>query len=317
MLLKNYTLPEDNGHTVSFSELGNPQGPAILVFHGGPGGKSKPAHAGYYDLARYRVIMYDQRGCGKSMPAGRLAGNTTADLLRDAERIRDQLGIHHWFLSGSSWGATLALLYAIQHPGRVRGLLLSAVFLADGDSDAWAMKDANGAARLVPDVWARRMELFQRFNVHISSQYADLLEALERASPGEQKEIVSAVQNWDGNLLSSLSAISYKSPEEVTDAEVQAVRIFLHYQRHLAFIPDKYILTNAPRICDIPAILVHGRYDLLCPLQKVYELVGRLSKAELVIATSSGHQFTAEGKTIRQMAYDRFLERHTAAQVQE
>lgn len=311
ILMKTYTLPEQNGHIVSFSEYGNPNGPAIISFHGGPGSKSKPSHAERFDLETYRIILFDQRGCGKSLPLGGLEHNTTADLLNDAERIREYLGIDRWFVSGGSWGSTLALLYAIQHPERTIGLLLSAVFLADRDSVAWAMEDKNGAAKLMPDVWARRMAFFKRFNISVESQNADILRALDGADFQTQQEIVANVRSWESNLFSAFSPISYDRPEDITEADVASVCVFMHYEMNHEFIPEGHIMSNVKAIEHIPTVIVHGRYDILCPLQKAYELSEKLKQCELVIATSSGHSLSAEGETIQKMAFDRFLERNT------
>ncbi|XKT74347.1 MAG: alpha/beta fold hydrolase [Patescibacteria group bacterium UBA2163] len=308
---KEHQLPEEDGHIVSFSEYGNPEGPAILSFHGGPGSRSKPRYAKSYDLNTYRVILFDQRGCGKSTPSGELEHNTTDHLLHDAERIREQLGIEKWFVSGGSWGSTLALLYAIKHPEKVRGILITAVFLADRDSIAWCMEDTKGVARLMPDVWEKRMKFFERFNINVESQNKDILKAFDEATPEQQRELAAEVQDWEGNLFSTLSAVSYQDPEEVTEDDIASVRIFLHYEMNHEFIPDNYILNNVDKIADIPAVIVHGRYDILCPLQKAYELAGKMNNAELVIAQSSGHSLTAEGDTIRKMAFDHFLEKHT------
>ena len=163
--VKEHFLEEEDGHVVSFSEHRNMEGPPILSFHGGPGSKSKRYHAERFDLSTYRVILFDQRGCGKSTPLGSIENNTTDDLLGDAERIREKLGIERWFVSGGSWGSTLSLLYAIKHPERTRGILINGVFLADRDSVRWSMEDEDGAARLAPDAWQRRAELFERLRI--------------------------------------------------------------------------------------------------------------------------------------------------------
>lgn len=305
-----YELEEDQGHIVSFTEYGNPSGIPVLGFHGGPGSKSRPQHAERYDLKKYRVILFDQRGCGKSTPLGKLENNTTQDILNDTEKIREKLGIDKWFVSGGSWGSTLSLLYAIEYPERVKGILISAVFLADHDSIAWSMEDPKGTARLMPDVWERRMAFFKKFNINLPTLNADILKAFENATPEQQKEITAEVQNWEGNLFSVQAPIGSKNPEDVTDAEIAAAKIFCYYEMNHEFIPDNYILDSIEKISHIPTVIVHGRYDILCPLEKAYELKNAIKDCELVIATSSGHKLTAEGETIQKMAYDRFLERH-------
>ena len=309
--LMQHELPEDNGHVVSFTEYGNPAGLPILGFHGGPGSKSRPQHAERFDLQKYRVILFDQRGCGKSTPLGRLENNTTQDILADVEKIREQMGIESWFVSGGSWGSTLSLLYVIQHTERVKGILISGVFLADWDSVKWSMEDPQGTARLMPDVWERRMKFFKKFNINLATQNADILSALEGARLEQQKEIAAEVENWEKNLFSAQSPITYTNPEDITESDIASVKIFTHYEMNHEFIPDNYILDNVSKIVDVPMIIVHGRYDILCPLEKAYQLKNAMKNCELVIATASGHKLTAEGETIQRMAYDRFLERYT------
>lgn len=299
-------LPEQNGHTVAYFENGNPTGPAIISFHGGPGSKSKPGHAERFDLKKYRVILFDQRGCGESTPLGKLENNTTEDLLADTERIREALGIESWFVTGSSWGSTLALLYAIKYPERTKGLLLSAIFLADRDSIAWAMGE-RGAATLMPDIWEKRMQFFKDFNIGVESQNEDIMSAFESADPETAKKIALGVINWESNLFSPHNAVKYEKLEDIDEKDIASAKIFIHYEKNREFIPDNYILDNIYKTAGVPTVIVHGRYDILCPLNKAKRLADSMKDCELVIATSSGHMLTPEGETIREMAYDRFL----------
>jgi proline iminopeptidase len=299
-------LPEQDGHTVSYSVHGNPDGPTIISFHGGPGSKSKPYHAERFDLAKYRVILFDQRGCGASTPMGELENNTTKHLLMDAERIREALGIESWFVSGGSWGSTLSLLYAIKYPERTKGLLIAAIFLGDRESINWSFGNG-GAATIMPDVWEKRMQFFDKFNIKVATQNADTLQALDEADLATQKEITAGVFNWEGNLFTPHSSISYTDPSDIEEKDIASAKIFLHYDKNHEFIADNYILDNTDKIADIPTVIVHGRYDILCPMNKAKMLADKLNTCELVIATSSGHKLTPEGETIQYMAYDRFL----------
>lgn len=307
--MKEYTLTEDRGHTVHVTEHGNPNGTPILSFHGGPGSGSKPSHAERFDLAKYRVILFDQRGCGKSTPRGELRHNTTEDILFDAERIRELLGIKEWFVTGSSWGSTLSLLYALKHTTRVRGLLLSAVFLADRETITWGMADPKGAARLMPDVWMRRMEFFKKFKITLETQNDDFLKALEGATLEMQKEITAGIKNWEGNLGSPQSPISYLHPEDITEDDIASAKVFVHYEKHGEFIPDNYIIDSVSAIAHLPTVIVHGRYDINCPLDKAYQLQQHMNDCVFCIATSSGHIFSAEGNELRRMAFDQFLQK--------
>lgn len=306
--MKAHILDEDRGHIVSVTEYGNPSGPVILNFHGGPGSGSRPHHAERFDLSKYRVILFDQRGCGKSTPLGEIENNTTEDILLDAERIREKLGIDTWFVAGSSWGATLALLYAIKHPERVRGILIAAVFLADHDSMSWSMSDPKGVARLMPDVWARRMEFFKKFDIGLETQNEDLLRLLQESTPDVQKEIAAGIQNWERNLFSVQSPITYTAPEDITETDIASTKIFVYYEMNHEFIRDNHILDSIEAIAHIPTIIVHGRYDILCTVDKAQMLKDRMNKSELIITPTSGHIPSAEGKMILLMAFDRFLE---------
>lgn len=306
--MNKYQLPEENGHIVSYSVYGNPQGPTIISFHGGPGSKSKPHHAKRYDLEKYQVVLFDQRGCGESTPLGELQNNNTENTLNDAERIREALGVQSWFVSGGSWGSALSLLYAIKYPEKTKGLLLSAVFLADRSSINWAMSEI-GVARLMPDVWEKRMQFFKDFNISIETQNEDIMRAFENADLETQKKITAGVFDWEGNLFTPQSAISYNNPEDLGEKEIASAKMFIYYEMHHEFIPDNYILDNINKISHIPTVIVHGRYDVLCPLEKAKQLADRMNNCELVIATSSGHKLTPEGDTIQFMAYDRFLEK--------
>ncbi len=308
--MKKFQLEEQDGHVVSYTVWGNAQGPTILSFHGGPGSKSKPHHAERYDLGKYQVVLFDQRGCGESTPLGLLEHNTTEHLLADAERIREVLGIENWFVSGGSWGSTLSLLYALKYPSRTKGLLLSSVFLADADTVAWAMGQS-GAAVMMPDVWEKRMAFFKEFNIQLETQNDDLIRAYDAADLETQKRITAGIFNWEGNLFTPQATVTYTNPEDISANDIASARIFVHYERHSEFIPENYIHDNIQKIAEIPTVIVHGRYDILCPLQKAKVMAEKMKNCELVIATSSGHKLTAEGETIQFMAYDRFLERYS------
>lgn len=304
-------LPEQDGHKVAYYRYGNPGGPVIVSFHGGPGSKSKPKHAQRFDLEKYQVILFDQRGCGNSTPLGELEDNDTDRLIADTERLRRHLKIDSWFASGASWGSTMALLYAIKHPKSVSGLLLSSVYLADQSTRDWAM-GPEGVTRIVPDVQQKREQFFKKYKINYQTQYADILKAIDSAPLKEQQEITAKVFDWEGNLFSTLSNPSYQNPEDISQEDIASVRIFMHYEMNNDYRPDNYILDNTTALSKTPTIIVHGRYDILCTIDQAYELDAKLENSELVIAGSSGHKLTAEGETIQKMAFDRFLEKHTA-----
>src|SRR3990167_1869935 len=186
-------LEEQDGHRVYFCEYGNPKGEAIVTLHGGPGSKSKAKYVKPYDLKKYHVITFDQRGCGESQPVGETSLNTTHDLVSDMERLRSKLGIEKWFVSGGSWGAALALAYAETHPVNVKGLLLSSIFLARPRDIQWAFTESDGIERIFPDLWEKRLEFLKKYNVTPANAAKSLLEKMRLASPEEVKEIAAGV----------------------------------------------------------------------------------------------------------------------------
>ncbi len=307
---KTYQLPEENGHIVSYSEYGNPKGTPILSFHGGPGSKSKPKHAKIFDLEKYRVILFDQRGCGESTPSGNLTDNTTNEILSDAERIREKLGINTWYVSGGSWGSTLALLYAGRYKERVKGLLISAIWLGNRASTDWSFQGIDGVAQLMPDTFEKREAFLKKYKTTPKKAAKTFSELLETIKLEEQKEIAAGVMNWESNLFSPASEISYIDPEDVEEKDITEVKIFLHYEKNDWFIEDNQIMDNIDIIKNVPTVIVHGRYDILCPMTHAYKLKTNMNDLEFVIASASGHAFSVEGNEIRRLAFDRFLNKN-------
>lgn len=300
-------LPTHDGHDIFFYDLGNSKGPVILSFHGGPGSKSKVKYAHLYDLQKYRVILFDQRGCGESLPRGEIQHNTTMDTLQDAERLREYLGIDTWFVSGGSWGATLALLYAQSYPQYVQGLLISSVFLADHATDQWSMHSDAGVAQIMPDVWKTRLRFLNHFSTTPKTAAKDLLALMMKSEMQVQKEIVAGVQNWEGNIFSLDAPVAYTSAEDIDEEDIASAKIFLHYEAQGWFLEKDQIMAKAESLQNIPMVVVHGRYDLLCPLARVYTLVETLPKAEIFIADASGHVLSPEGKLVQKLAMQNFL----------
>jgi proline iminopeptidase len=243
-----------------------------VYLHGGPGSKSKPKYLKNFDLEKYQVVMFDQRGCGKSTPLGSISTNTTEKLMDDMERLRLQVGIESWFVSGGSWGSTLALAYAEKFPSRVKGLLLSAIFLADAFSFEWSFTKSDGVAQLFTDVWDERVTKLKSYNTNPSNTSKILLELLENSDKERQKEITAIVSNWEGNLLSSSSDIEYMRAEDATDEDIASVIIFLHYESNNCFLVENQLLNEIDKIAQIPMVIVHGRHDILCPFKGAWDL---------------------------------------------
>jgi proline iminopeptidase len=304
-------LPELDGHEVFFSQYGNPDGPAIISLHGGPGSKSKPTQINGFDLDTYHLIAFDQRGCGKSQPAGKTDHNTTQDLITDIERLRNKLTIEKWFVTGGSWGAGLALAYAQTHPTNVLGLMLKSLFLARPVDNDWAFSTKTGVAQLFPDVWEKRDAFFKKHNTDPKTAAQSLLHQLENASPKIAQAITAGVTNWEGNLMNAYEDISYVDAEDIEDEDIASTKIFLHYEANNFFLEPDQLIKNLESIHSIPTILVHGRYDVLCPVEQMWQVQARLEHVETVILPSSNHKLTAEGDIAKNIAFSYFLHRQT------
>ena len=307
---KEHMVPVSKIHTVYVAEYGNRDGQSILVFHGGPGYASKSSNAMQYDLEKYRIILFDQRASGKSQPYSELTENTTNHLVADAEVIRQYLKIESWFLSGTSWGSTLALLYAETYPDRVRGLLLSAIFLADRGGDAWAFGDTAGVARLFPDGWDELRSQLSALGVNDDATIRDMYTLFVSGNNDTKLQVASIVGNWEVNLLSRNIPIRYRRPEEIAEHEISMIGIFLHYQANHYFLEDAQIMTNIDSIKNIPVCIVHGRYDILCPLEAAWKLHKQLPHSEFIPLPESHHTFSADGSVARAYIFRSFLTKY-------
>lgn len=303
-------LPAKNGHRIYFAEYGNPSRIPIVVCHGGPGSKSKPKHLNPYDLHLQHLIIFDQRGCGNSLPLGEINFNTTLDLINDMERLRTILKLEQWLVAGSSWGSTLALAYAEIHPERVLGLLLSSIFLGRRQDVDWSFTAAGGIDKIFPDLWQDRNHFLARHGANYQNAARVLLDKITTSPPPIIAELVAGVMNWEGNLMSAQSDLSFTDPQAVTEEDIASVKIFLHYDSHDSFLSENQLLKNINKIENIPAILVHGRYDLLCPLDQAWELHHHLKHSQLVVLPTSNHRLTADGEVARKLSFQYFLTKY-------
>lgn len=300
-------LDEQDGHRVFFSQYGNKDGEAIIILHGGPGSQSKPKQVKGYDLKKYHLITFDQRGCGRSEPAGKTNANSLNHLIGDIERLRTRLKINTWFVAGGSWGATLALAYAQTHPKQTKGLLLSSIFLARKRDVDWAFTANGGVERLFPDVWEDRLEFLNTYQTTPVNAAKKLLQRLDSASFEDAKIICAGVSNWEGNLMNAQEDIQYFSADEVDESDVASTRIFLHYEANHFFLEPNQLVDQIGKIKTIPTIIVHGRYDVLCPIEEMWTVQKQLTHVELLILPTSNHKLTAEGEIARKLAFTLFL----------
>ncbi len=280
-----HTLKVEVPHALYVEECGSPSGIPVLFVHGGPGGGCEPWHRQLFDPDRYRIVLFDQRGCGRSTPHASLEGNTTAALLDDMERIREHLGVERWMLFGGSWGSTLSLLYAEAFPERVLALVLRGIFLCRRQDIDWFYQQ--GASRLFPDAWQdfiapvapeRRGELVQA--------YYELL-----TGPDEIHRLAAARawSVWEGTTSTLDRKPSLVSHFADSHVALSMARIECHYFVNDAFIRPDQILADADRLKGIPGRIIHGRYDVVCPVDQAFALHRVWPEAELNIIPASGH----------------------------
>ncbi len=273
-------LPEKDGHSVFFAEFGNPQGKPVLVFHGGPGGSMSYRAAKLFNLKRFRIILFDQRGCGKSLPLGCVENNTTQDLLEDAMRLVNSLKIKDKIIvRGGSWGATLALLWAIRHPEMVERLLLSQIFLADEEAKLW---EEDGAGWFYPDFLEELKKNTE--GVDLASYYNKLIKSNNLE---EQLAAANTYGFWEV-VRSSLSP-HWNGCSELGEWELASQRVFINYAANGFWLPNNYILEHIDNIRKIPTLIVHNRLDFVCPLKGAYRLHKALPHSELVVVAGQGH----------------------------
>jgi proline iminopeptidase len=272
-------------HELHVEEAGNPSGPPVIFFHGGPGAGISPLHRRFFDPAFWRVILFDQRGAGKSTPLGELRENTTWDLVEDAERIRTHLGIEKWLVFGGSWGSTLGVAYAERHPERVTGLILRGVFLARRSELEWSFTD--GVRRIWPDAWEKFVApLTPRERGAIMRAYH------RRLTSEDPAERAAAALAWNAyeEIASRLLPDPAPSAEEDVPHQIAVARIEAHYFVNRTFLgSDDQLLREAGCLRTLPGIIIQGRYDLVCPMQSAWDLAAAWPEARLVIVPGAGH----------------------------
>lgn len=278
-------------HEIYVEESGNPNGIPVLFVHGGPGGGSTPQHRCFFDPEKYRIILFDQRGAGQSTPHAELMNNDTPSLLDDMEAIRRELKIKRWVLFGGSWGSTLSLLYAEKYPERLLGLILRGIFLCRKSEIDWFYQ--HGASLIFPDYW-------EDFIAPIpEGEREDMLSAYyKRLVSNNELARMAAAKAWSlwearcSTLRPSASSVEFFSQPHVALA---MARIEAHYFAHQAFIEPNQILREAGKLNGIPGTIVHGRYDMICPLDNALELSRVWHDAALHIVRDAGHAATEPG----------------------
>lgn len=293
-------------HEVYYEESGNPQGRPVVFLHGGPGGGTHPKMRRFFDPEAYRIVLFDQRGAGRSRPHASLEENTTWHLVDDMETLRRHLGISRWLLFGGSWGSTLALAYAQAHPERVTGLVLRGIFTLRQRELRWFYQD--GASRLFPDAWAHYLAPIPQ------DERGDLIAAYHRrltgADPAARLHAARAWSVWEAstsNLVPEPGQVAQFGQE---DFALAFARIECHYFMHRGFFEhEDQLFEQIPRIRHLPGVIVHGRYDVVCPLETAWELHEHWPEARLEVVPDAGHSAFEPG-TVHHLvgATDRFRE---------
>ena len=298
------TLRVDDRHTLYYEQCGNPDGKPVVMLHGGPGGGCTDKMRRFHDPAKYRIVLFDQRGSGRSTPHADLVDNTTWNLVDDIERLREHLGIERWQVFGGSWGSTLALAYAQSHPKKVTELVLRGIFMLRRWELEWFYQE--GASRLFPEAWQHYIAAIPE------SERGDLIGAFHRRLTSDDEATrLAAARAW--SVWEGATSFLHIDPDFMADHEdaqfaLAFARIENHYFTNAGFFEcDDQLLRDAYRIVDIPGVIVHGRYDVVCPVQNAHDLHQVWPKAELVITPASGHSaFEAENIDALVQATDRF-----------
>jgi proline iminopeptidase len=279
-----------DGHRVYVEEVGNPFGKPVVFLHGGPGGGTNSMQRRFFDPARYHIVLFDQRGCGRSTPHASVENNTTWKLVEDVERIRKRLDIERWQVFGGSWGSTLALAYAETHPDRVTELVLRGIFLLRPFELEWFYQQ--GASNLFPDVWEAYLAPIPE------EERSDLVHAYHRRLFGDDDTVrLDAARAWT-TWEWSTSALRPDFQGGTDDEYLAFARIENHYFVNRGFFDSlSQLIENAGRIAHIPTVIVHGRYDVVCPVRNAWDLHRALPDSELHIIPDAGHSVAEPGIT--------------------
>ncbi len=297
-------LPVSKLHTIYYEESGNPRGKPVVFVHGGPGGGTEGKHRRFFDPSAYRIVLFDQRGCGKSTPHACLDENTTWDLVADMEKLRSHLEIETWQVFGGSWGSTLSLAYAETHPARVSELVLRGIFLLRDEEIAWFYQE--GTNWNFPDAWEEFVLPIPR------EERGDMVSAYYKRLTSDdlavRQEAARAWSIWEGRtsmLIPNEALVSKMGDDEFA---IAFARIECHYFINKGWVDGpRNLLNNVPKIRRIPGVIVQGRYDVVCPLRSAWDLHRAWPEADLRIVADAGHSAFENGITDELvMATDRF-----------
>lgn len=299
-------LSVGDGHEVYFEESGNPDGKPCVFVHGGPGGGTSPAARQFFDPARYRIVLFDQRGCGQSTPHASLTANTTSHLIDDMERVREELGVEQWLVFGGSWGSTLSLAYAQSHPERVTQLVLRGIFLLRPEEIRWFYQE--GASHLFPDNWQNYLAPIPHNERH------DLVSAFhKRLTSSDEATRLAAARAWsvwEASTSFLRQNRNFMSQLDEPHAALAMARIECHYFINQGFFnSSNQLLDNIDRIRHIPTEIIQGRYDVVCPPKTAWDLHRAWPEATLHIVPDAGHSaFDPANTSVLIEVTDRFAQ---------
>jgi len=299
-----FLLAVDDEHQLYVEECGNKEGQAVLFVHGGPGGGCSTNDRRFFNPNEYRIILFDQRGCGRSLPHGCLENNETKYLLEDIEKIREYLGLDSWHIFGGSWGSTLSLLYAQYVPKRVKSLVLRGIFLARQKDTAWAFNNG-GATRMVPDFWSEYLEALPASEEpsYVKRAYATLIGEDKKAA----MKLARAWSRWEISCITLVPNEQFLKENTNDKASWTLARHEAHYMINGCFLKDNEILDNCYKIKDIPTHIIHGRYDLVCPFDNAWLLHQELKNSSLFVGLTSGHASFEEDNKNHLIASSNFM----------
>ena len=298
-----HDLDVGDGHRIHVEECGRPGGVPAVFLHGGPGAGCEPGHRRFFDPERYRVVLFDQRGCGRSTPHASIEANTTWDLVADIERIRELCGIERWLVFGGSWGSTLALAYAQAHPERVSALVVRGVFLCRDEEIRWFYQE--GASWVFPDYWQDFLQPIP------PEERGDLVSAYHRRLTGDNEVARMAAAKawsvWEGRTATLLANPDIQAHFAEPRLALSLARIECHYFVNHAFLRANQLIEDAHRLRGIPGVIVQGRYDLICPARSAFELHQAWPDARLHLVPDAGHSAFEPGiRSALVAATDRF-----------
>ncbi|MEP0918242.1 prolyl aminopeptidase [Leptolyngbya sp. DQ-M1] len=285
-------LPVSDLHTIYYEQSGNPNGKPVVFLHGGPGGGTISIYRQYFDPEKWRIILFDQRGAGKSTPHAELRENTTWDLVGDIEKLRAHLQIDRWVVFGGSWGSTLSLAYSQTHPDRCLGLILRGIFLLRRKEILWFYQE--GASWIFPDAWEQYLAPIP------TEERDDMVSAYYRRLTSDDAEVraiaAKAWSVWEGSTSRLIVDPNLQSKFAQDDFAEAFARIECHYFINRGFFEtDEQLLQNCDRIAHIPTVVVQGRYDVVCPMASAWDLHQALPKAEFIVVPDAGHSMMETG----------------------